>query len=234
MGISPHEPSADENRPSAHRAIRGIGTNAMPYLLQWLATPPYESDLKERIRDILGDSDFLGKHMPDFVWSWANEVRNSGRYESSPEAISALGFEAAFAIPYLRELRDKHLSSKVRWKATLALAGLSADEISPLVEAISHGEDSKFDEHWIDANWAFVNYPTLRTNIAPVLPALIDRLRRGNSTAVQTLRVSALDCGQSHSILPALTNLLADPDASVRARVGEVIEEIAQGLQDRE
>lgn len=237
-------PKGDEARPAAYAAIRAIGTDGIPFLLAWIADPPQESLIKDKVGETLGyRSGMIGRLVPDGVGRWAFQRSRDELFESAPEAFSALGPIAASAMPRLRELRDTHPDPRVRWKATLALAGLSTEEIHPVVEIIDRGypnnylaNDSSMNVflQWIDASWAFVDYPTLRTNIAPAVPALINCLRRGNPNVVQTLVLSAVNCEQSHIILPALTNTLADPDSRMRNLAAEAIEEITRDLQGRE
>jgi HEAT repeat protein len=241
---SMYVPQSDEVRPAAHAAIRAIGMDGIPFLLEWIADPPQDSFVREKINEALAHRpEMIRRRVPDGVWDWATQ-RSKGRvFESVAEAFSALGPEAVTAIPRLRELRDTHPDPRVRWKATLALAGLSTEEIHPVVEVIDRGypgnglaNDSSMNIYlkWSEAQSAFLDYPTLQTNIAPAVPALIKCLREEKVSVFTTLAISAVDYGQSHIILPALTNTLADPDSRMRNLAAKAIEDITGRLKDRE
>lgn len=134
-----HEPKpeemGDEERGSAAfqariakvtEAVRAIGTNALPFLLEWSRTSPTKSPLRDKIQDLLDKQSLLNIQLPE----------RKDQLGLAFEGLFALGPAAAPAIPELGRLLERDETS---WQASICLHAIGPMAIPTLVRCLTNG-----------------------------------------------------------------------------------------------
>jgi len=235
----------------AYDAVRHIGTNAVPYLLEWLHYRPL--------------------HWPNrlkrFVQGVPNPIHNTAVLDITHQtmersSLAVVGFsilktDAREAVPDLTRLMRDTNNVPSCWQATYALAYLGKEALPPLLAELQH----PFMPHTyhVVSSIGYMGY--LGTNAQPALPPVMALLTNGDPVIAQgavialgnlairpdlcvpslqtclsnsdnTLRMlSAHSLGQFGSqarpALSSLSNLLADTDPSVQAAVSNALATIS-------
>jgi hypothetical protein len=170
----------------AELAVRSIGTNALPFLLEWiryelppwrskllqLATRPVEGKTLDEAQIVYGQSFILGK--------------STRLAELAEVGFIVLTTNAASAIPELEALMKDHQNPVVRVRAIYALGEIGGPAIPALANALA------------DIN---------QSNRIEIIYAIFAVERNSPPYCRDTCRAACL---------PALTRALNDPDAEVR------------------
>lgn len=160
--------SSDE----APDAIRGIGTNAIPYLLKWIRYEP------PRWREILGYGD-----IPDWLREWIVNDTKDDLATAACNGFQLLGPDAESAIPELARIMNAphgHVSSA---RAMSALHDFGCKAFLPIVFALTNQPWSVLKYGFQDNQWITNCTSSLGTNAQPALPALIQCLNHGDEWA---------------------------------------------------
>ncbi|MBI1178173.1 hypothetical protein GC207_12130 [bacterium] len=248
LGVTVKFTSEDLGQADADRAIRYIGTNALPDLLGWIAYQPSGWRLNvmtnlHRLPASIGRSPGLLK----FVY------KPVLRAELAKDGFAALGSTAAPAIPHLLQLMRSHNSPAVRQRALQAMVHIGQEAVPVMIGVVSNL--SQPSDLWILAPLG-----RLDTNVVPLIPALVSQTQNTNLTialgiidflrdlsqypelAVPALKKSLEDprpqirseaahglgqfSGRAKPALPALVKALRDPDDQVRAAATAAINSI--------
>lgn len=115
-----HIPRSPNEKAEAAAALRGIGPNAIPFLLRWVvdATPPTEEWRMRLAQCVRRVSKTLGEAVQ------GNDLEKSVLAEHSAYAFGALGEQAREAIPALEQLATQRTNGLAHLRAMTALAGI--------------------------------------------------------------------------------------------------------------
>ncbi len=220
----------------ATEAFQTMGSNCVPYLLEWSSAPPRPSFSRELFLKVMLKPrwNFLARACPRNVWQWAGKNIEAGRFEALPRAFDAFGPLAISAMPRLRKLRDTHSDPNIRWMAALNLAILSTNEIPKVVAVL--GDTAS--PHWSDTYVAFRDLPSLRTNAFSAIPHFVDALGYRGMDMHNDPSMFAYIALESLAevprlrpiILTSLTNLLDSPQPQLRADAASLIAEITKRI----
>jgi len=198
-----HPNNSDERKSKARSAIRSIGTNALPFLLDRIA---YTEGKPEKVLRSL-----LSRFQPRF---------ESREFEVRVYAIGgfeALGPMASPAIPELERL----LFEKSVPECANALGAIGSETIPILAKALTNANAK------IRAAAAF-SVSFLGTNAEPLTPTLI-QLTSDKDLSVRIGAIVGLKVGRSSgSTVPRLIELLQDPDELLRKLSAEELGEIGE------
>jgi HEAT repeats/PBS lyase HEAT-like repeat len=190
------------------RAIREIGTNAVPWLLKWMRyeTPKWRIKFDRATDKVLPRLHFPGSYTHEF---WELCENTAG--------FKALGVEARDAIPALTEMVNQRQSMAVSRRAIRALAYIGADGLPPLMTALTDPDKEK--RMYAAAYTGFMQ--PRNTNLTPIVPLLAkcatdDFLIAHN--AVETLGKLRLE---PMVAVPVLTNALGNRHYFMRLRAAE-------------
>ena len=173
----------------ATNAIREIGSNAVPILVQKLQST--EPKWKESLLEWLTEKEII-----DYNSSWYNNERGEALI-----GFQILGPEARSAIPKLTELL---LQTNTTLIASIALGSLGSNGVPVLREALSHQDP--------EIRMAAISAPYFRKEIAPMM--LSDMFRMTNDPDPRITRTALTQIGMFAPLsisLPILTNYLYDP-----------------------
>lgn len=235
-------------REDADRAIRFIGTNALPYLVRWVSYEPTAWRVNV-IFDKISIPTWL-KENPTFHDFLFHPI---ARGEKAADAFRALGPVAAPAIPALVQLLHSTNAPYRKYPVMEALRNIGP-EATPAVFGVLTNINLPSDA------WMLTSIYQMGTNARPLVPLLLPHMQDTNislaseimSIVCQTqpdpqLVVPVLtqclndtrreirdeaaaalaDIGPAaRPALPALTNLLRDPDTNVQRHAAEAIAKI--------
>jgi len=197
---------ADPLHSRAPDALKNIGTNMFPTLIQWIRLK--DSPWKQKLRALVNRQPVV-----KITFTPASEFRSRAVI-----AFQECGGRAKSAIPALSALLD---DSDIVPEVTQALAGIGADSVPVLKEALHH----KSAKLLTCASNALALLGADAKSATPDLIALLsDQTPHVRARAVWAL---ANIKSEPAIVLPALTNCMNDTDAEVRANVVSVI--IAHG-----
>ncbi len=196
--------------PKAVEAITGIGTNALPILLAHLRGVPARFSritlsALERVPAACRPRGLL-------VWALRDQVQS--RASSAMGAFFILGPTARSAIPELASMMNNPKSRTVALRAQCALVYIGKDALPHLVRVLE-------DPSAPNRTWAAIcigDFPDLRTNAAPAVPALVALLKDpdlfAQRSAAEALGNISL---QAELVVPALISTAQGArEASVR------------------
>jgi len=115
---------------AADQAIRGIGTNAIPYLVKWLRyqRPAWKQSLLSAVNRL--------------VPRWKMMDQAQVKAENSIDALLALGPDGKGAIPTLKEALWGPAPSITTIRSVDVLFRLGTDGLPPLIDALTNGKPS--------------------------------------------------------------------------------------------
>ena len=198
----------DDSNAVAAEAIRHIGTNAIPWLLQWIRYEP-ANNRQERFYWINKATGWLHDTLKA-RGDWSIYDGDRQRAPAVPQAFAVLGPLASLAVPGLTRLLNEpdHLWTSSR--AARALAYLGEPGRPSLVAALN---GTNADVRAITLE----NIPHLGTNARPVLPLLIHYLSDDNGCdSASAARVLGRLRIEPDRVVPALVKALGSADLSTR------------------
>jgi hypothetical protein len=207
------------DRQLAANAIRNIGINALPYLLDWMDATTSWHEIAAHFAE--RPPAWIIQHSP-LVWvpgADALQVRTA----DATVAFGALGAIGAPAIPELTRRANLTNTPSRREAAILALSFLEPSVAPHIKTIISNREPT--------ARVLAVTYiRSLGTNAQPFVPLLIGYLLTNNNGFATT--ISARTLGElkldPDLAVPALTKSLADPRAWVRLEASRALIEFGE------
>jgi HEAT repeat protein len=214
-------PITSADAEAADEAIRHIGTNAIPFLLQRL-----RSEDPPRVDHLVG----IANLKLNIKTTAAGPYRGEGA-----EGFRVLGASASNSVPELIKTYDDLPNDLGRWETirSIAFIGLAArNEATPfLLRVVREGGCYTYEMP------ATVNTDTRSPAIealqkvdadrALVIPALADLLTNSDWRKKVAAAHGLADYGMNaRSALPALTNMLSDPDTNVVAKARDAINKI--------
>lgn len=206
------------NRSKSQAAVRAIGTNAIPALIDWMHYEPFawQIALDARIAGSSGYPEIAIKILSPFRY----DQRKWGRAGIAEYGFQTLGPAGASAAPQLAAIMDRTTSPRVASHAANSLAYIGQAGVAPLAQAISNGP--KLQRHC--ALEAVLIMNDLGTNAAPLIPPLIACSRDTNSS-IASFALGGLGRLEimPELAVPALTNALASPDWRIRANAIQVL-----------
>ncbi len=189
------------------KAIRTMGTNAVPLLLKWMSYEPSLSDLR--------------RETDEKVVHW-RPVTNLNRYpaqraERAGHAFGYVGAVARSIIPELTQLARtaSHLARAERFTGALASVGPEA-----VPSLVSLATNSPPWTRWaaIEAVGTFADDPTVVTPLVPMLMNCLSENDTNTGYPVTGRAEGVLVAMDPKVVVPALTNALQSPSAYTRQR----------------
>lgn len=215
-------PPQKEKHVIALKAIRAVGTNAIPFLLRDLeATNSAFSIEKKRVLDAIYK---------------LTHFNGAGRFQSvSPAeikrwqaavALESLGDEVAEIIPILESvLARPDGSSGCAKEAAFILANMGPRGVSVVTNAAVGSNE------WagICAFWSIGQHPSLATNLVPFLLQTATHTNQFYSYgSVWALGIAHTDPGR---VVPLLTSLLQDSNSNIRSFAAKALGEFGAAAQ---
>lgn len=211
FGISSHAlPSPTTRQMEAAEAIRAIGTNALPFLMEDIhATPAWDSfrfKLQDSVRKVAGRSSRLSDLLQGLIGDITEEDRVRWR---ASQGLAALGPLARSEVPELKRLLfTNYFHSSIK-EAAYALATVGPEGIEILTNAPRRDEWSG-----MCAIWALGQHPAAGTNVIPFLMSLTTSASEG--TACGAIQVLGLYHTQGEQVVPVLMAALTNANPAVR------------------
>jgi hypothetical protein len=223
-------------------AIRQMGTNGLPYVLDWMAyeRPPWRTQVLATLKKLptaIAGNPGLEK----FVLG-----QGEARAEATIWAFKALGAEARPIVPELFELSYSSKNPATSRRAEAALDNLGADGLAPMLAAIASGKI----KHRAGAISWLTAFRPVDLNLSPLhsrlpMPALHEQVSRSSSwgtnaalavpvllrftgdrdsevavAAMKALGMLRLDAPE---VVPVLADRLKDSRPSVRIAAAEYL-----------
>ncbi|HSU53293.1 MAG TPA: HEAT repeat domain-containing protein [Candidatus Dormibacteraeota bacterium] len=194
--------------PEAVDAVRAIGREALPFLVQWLVNPRI---FERPPRQIFERAKMLGPlAIPAATigsLAWHHEFPSAA---STVLAFKALGPLASPAIPELRQVIQ--VSNSPSWiEAVQALAAIGAEAVPVLLEFVNQLDD------WHLQTVLIEGFGTMGSTAREAIPAIIECATfpdpRVRYAAVYALAGMTED---ADAVLPTLLKAIEDADAMVR------------------
>jgi HEAT repeat protein len=200
--------------PKAEEAIAHIGTNALPFLLNWIRYEPQPSRI--RTAAISFFSRKLPKAItPDVIVRWVCEDKAGSRANAAAFGFCLLGPQIRSALPELFRLMNDRSSTNISpqpqlapcERAELALLYSRNDDAIPLF--LAHIANTNAPNR---AEVVFlVGLYDLTTNAGPAVPMLIQCLIDNDPEVIKEAARALTKCDLKPGlILPALTNCLGN------------------------
>ena len=223
LGTNAFSKSSPSLTPETQEAIRHMGTNALPFLVEWVHYYSYDpacNSFKKRVRSFLPSLPYTLRHT---LTRWADRDEVEIRSQAAQFAFEPLGDLARPAIPELSAMMNQSAYRDRSVKAILSLGFIGKTAIPALSDAL---ENTNAPNRRVTAG-IFGWSPSLVTNSASVLPLLVRCLNDPNmdvraGAAYSLGKMAAFDPAQATLVVPALTNCLTITqwsDASQRVTV---------------
>jgi hypothetical protein len=205
-------------------AIRHIGTNAIPILLDMLRRK--DSSLVS-ILIPFWDRHIMSSHYPLPAW-----VRCPSWYQNKAlvfnlralKGFEVLGADARQAVPALIEIYDRNISPDSQQSTSRALIAIGPEAARAAVPSFVRQAANPDPRVRLSAVWALGD---VHAEPSRVVPALVKALSDTNAS-VRTLAALSLDqVGfAAKPAVPALLQRLSDPDAQVRRIAAQALRRI--------
>jgi len=211
--------------PKAKEALSHIGTNALPFLLEWIRYEPQPSRFRAAAQAFFAK---VPKAVaPEPLVRWACEDRAEAKAESAIGAFSVLGPQVRPALPELFRLMTEPgaATNAVFRRTQFALLHIRSDDPLPLY--IAYIANTNNPHRAIVAG--LIGDCPLATNAGPAVATLLQCLMDNDRNVRQhaAYAFSRSPCPDPDIVVPALTNCLATSTNPVlRGRVIWVLGDI--------
>ena len=213
--------------PKAKEAITHIGTNALPFFLEWIRHEPQPSGFRTAAGSFFRK--VPNAITPEALVRWACEDEAESKAQDAMHAFALLGPQARTALPKLFKLMNDASATNASLRAALALAYIGKDALPLFLAQIANTNAL----HRADAVVLINMCDDLTTDAGPTLPVLIQCLIDNDTNVVKEAALVLHEYDLKPGlILPALTNCLGTSTNSLlRSRVFWVLGRI--GCQAR-
>jgi hypothetical protein len=192
-------PGIPNPSPESIEAIQHIGTNALPFLVQWLQ---YRPAWRDQIAEEL-----YRRRLPYVANLFAKPAL---RADLSAWAFSVLGPRASGALPQLAPLLT-NANPAIRFLAGSALGGIGTNSLPVLLSAWTN-RTLQTDLGALRMAWS-----TLGTNASPAVPLLIQLLDdKDEGVAATSAALLGINPIEPQLAVPALTSRIPGTNARVR------------------
>ena len=227
----------DQRNPEDVEALTAIGTNALPFLINWIrSTDAKPSHARNVVLSILNH---LPKFIePGFLISWADEHsfygRDSQRAGSAAVTFLLLGTNAIPSIPDLKAILANPTNGYACVEAERALTRIGPEGFAAVLEVIAipglpqRGalmQGDAMHPHLAPPSGMLPGQadPNYRINSKRAAPVLLICLE-DNDVHVQRLAIMLLSSSDPDSMVPALTNFLqGSPQPEIRRQATEAL-----------
>jgi HEAT repeat protein len=200
-------PHLSRRQLEAAAAIRAIGTNALPFLMEDIHSAPSQNELRFRVQRVL---DFALARVSGTRLLLGDVTRKDRVRWRAAQGLAALGPLATPAVPELqRLLLTNYFHSSIK-EAAYVLAAVGPEGIEILTNAV--GPQTEWSG--MCAIWALGQHPSAGSNTVPFLIGCASSSSDG--TACGAIQVLGLLGTEPELVIPALTNALASRNPSVR------------------
>jgi hypothetical protein len=184
-------------------AVREIGTNAIPYLLEWIASPPPWKFKLDKFTNRFFGRPLFGRRL----------LLDSWRADNAVWAFIVLGPKASAAIPDLtRMINTSNVKTfGISLRSFTALQGIGMTTLPSLMAMMTNRQEKARDA-------AICIVGSMDANAFPAVPSLIqcladkdEKVVKGAIRALGTLHL------QPDLVVPALTNYLVHPQPNFRS-----------------
>jgi HEAT repeat protein len=188
-------------------ALRAIGTNALPKLLEWTAFERPSSGVRCTVGSLLLKSKLLPRNSR--LARWSNYETEASRAIRAAEAFGPLGSLASSAVPELARRINSTNSPAVVTCAIYALGSMGEPAVPVLV---AHMANTNALNRAEAVRW-LVWRPELATNDISIVPVLLACLDEPNPTlrknaALALARIAELSRPSPELVIPVLTDHL--------------------------
>lgn len=208
VGISSSRlPSPTARQIEAAQAIRAMGAEALPLLMQDIHATPRQDAFRFRAERAINHA--LQRAFRTRIW-FADVTEQDRRRWRAAQGLAALGPLAKPALPELQRLLfTNYFHSSIK-EAAYALATIGPEGIAILTNAPQSNEWSG-----MCAIWALGQHPEAGTNVVPFLISATSSASEGTACgAIQVLGLFHTDGGKA---IPALTAALDSPKPAVKS-----------------
>jgi HEAT repeat protein len=203
-------PGPDET--FAEERVRQIGTNAIPYLLEWMDYEPPAKKVGGKAESIIEqNSPWVSARVPDSRWMWQVADVAQRRAYRAATAFAVLGTNAEAAIPDLKQMLRDLTKPYTCTVALYSLAAISTNRVPEIAVWVARADPGQ------QRLAAAVISDLLAVNTDPqrLVPLLVEFLNSPDAIA----RIHAADClgdlakhdtSQAALVVPALTKCLRE------------------------
>jgi hypothetical protein len=202
--------------PDSHKAIRAMGTNAIPFLLRWIR---YEPPAWSKIWVSLAPRLYIRVSE-----DWRLERANAAWV-----ALGCLGAKASPAIPELSRLLETTKSPVMLDRIVYALGCMGEEALPALLPALSNQLIPAREILVAQIGSMNPTGPCEDSTVGALLECLRDSDRIVRRAAAHSLGKLGL---QPERVVPALTKGLIDPAAKVRAACGESLQKFGERARE--
>lgn len=203
------------DRDTAAVALRGIGTNALPWLMKWTAAGAGPFRLKaESLAEELAPQ--LPNRLASSLVRFSHD--RNGKAEGAALSFLALGSLAAPAIPELERRLFQNPPDRYHDRAAFAVGAIGVAAVPVLTNA--------FARRFAAADQNCLRYlGNLGTNFVLVLPIVMAGCRDPDPVrAMQSVEIlGQFYVAYGDQAIPLLVNCLSDPRGEIRVRAARVI-----------
>jgi len=189
----------DCTQDKAPDAILAIGTNALPFLVEWIQYGIRHTPVRNAINRTIEKFPVLDRFHSLKHWAWrdSNMVRSQGAHI----AFRILGKRGATAIPDLVKIASKNVKDiSVQYGAVEALGGIGQPALSALLNVVTN-TTVQGQVRWVAAN----RVGGFGTNAAATIPALVDVMEGDNPDAGAGAAEALAAIGlEPHRVVPAM------------------------------
>ena len=212
----------------AASAVRYIGTNSIPFLLQWMSAEPapWRRQWRNTFQKLPHPVDRLGR-LSDSVYGLKWQLRN----RLALDGFEILGPDAASAIPDLIRIMRGARSERLWFAAVHALGSIGKDGLAPLIAAL---EESPVNwRHNFSVMSVITSMEEKGINITAALPAMLQSAGDTNYVVRSGawLILEQLSPEKFSLYLPVLAASLHDTNEAVRVSAATLLVDIATNVQ---
>ena len=204
-----------QKKEEAASAVRHIGTNAIPFLLEWMCyePSPWRKSWRNAFEQLPDPLDRLGR-LSDVTYGPKSQLRN----RLALDGFEILGPDARSAIPELTRIMQNAKSHRLWFAAVQALENMGKEGLGPLILAI--GEEAPGDwRHVVALIDAIGRMGQRGVDIAEAVPPLLENSGHTNLVVCHEAwrAVNTLSVERPWPCFPVLAESLRHSNEIVRA-----------------